>query len=76
VLNIVNPLNHGISIKLSLPHESKNADNINCFDGFCSFGIDIGANQNDKNSIRYQGGTIQPVGAKRFASGGCTIRPI
>jgi hypothetical protein len=58
VLNIVNPPNHGISIKLSLLHESENADNINCFNGICSFGIDIGANQNDKNSIGYQGGTI------------------
>jgi hypothetical protein len=58
VLNIVNPPNYGSSIKLSLLHESKNTDNINYFNGFCSFGIDIGANKNDKNSIGYQGGTI------------------
>ena len=68
MLNNVNPINQGVSIKLYLLHESKNAYNTYFSDGFRSIGFDIGANKNDKNSIRYQGRTIQPVGAQCFAA--------
>jgi hypothetical protein len=51
VLNNVKPVNHDNSIKLSLRHESENADNINSFIGFCFVGFDNGSNQNDQNSI-------------------------
>jgi len=47
VLNNVKHVIGGISLKLSLLHESKNANYFDCSDGSCAIGANIGSGFHD-----------------------------